>query len=31
MPAPCGDGGEWEMRFDDHGDAAVVSAVFWIS
>ena len=27
----CGDGGEWEMQFDENGDAAVVSAVFWIS
>lgn len=27
----CGDGGEWQMRFEENGDAAVVSAVFWIS
>ncbi|WP_291988068.1 hypothetical protein [Luteitalea sp.] len=29
--ALCGDGGEWEMRFDQNGHAAIVSAVFWIS
>lgn len=27
----CGDGGQWQMRFDENGDAAVVSAVFWVS